>query len=68
MVKLIPFIIGIGAGYVTAVIFTVIGILSGNDGLRIIDFSYFTNLLVDGKVALSTFFAVPNLQSAAILR
>ena len=60
MVKLIPFIIGIGAGYVTAVIFTVIGILSGNDGLRIIDFSYFTNLLVDGKVALSTFFAVPN--------
>ncbi|MBE6587284.1 MAG: uracil-xanthine permease [Ruminococcaceae bacterium] len=60
MVKLIPFIIGIGAGYGLAAIFTVIGILSGNDSLRIIDFSYFSNLLVDGKVALSTFFAVPD--------
>ena len=60
MVKLIPFIIGIGAGYAVAAIFTVIGIASGNDSLRIIDFSYFTNLLVDGKVALSTFISVPN--------
>ena len=60
MVKLIPFIIGIGAGYAVAACFTVIGILSGNDSLRIIDFSYFANLLVDGKVALSTFFAIPD--------
>ncbi len=59
MVKLIPFIIGIGSGYCVAAIFTVIGIATGNDSLRIIDFSYFSNLLVDGKVALSTFFAVP---------
>ncbi len=60
MVKLIPFIIGIGSGYAVAAIFTVIGILSGNDSLRIIDFSYFSNLLVDGKVALSTFVTVPD--------
>ena len=60
MVKLIPFIIGIASGYSVAAIFTVIGIASGNDSLRIIDFSYFSKLLVDGKVALSTFFAVPD--------
>ena len=60
MVKLIPFIIGIAAGYAVAAIFTVIGIATGNDSLRIIDFSYFTNLLVDGKVALSTFVSVPD--------
>ena len=60
MVKLIPFIIGISAGYIVAAIFTVIGLATGNDSLRIIDFSYFSNLLVDGKVALSTFFAVPD--------
>ena len=60
MVKLIPFIIGISAGYAVAAIFTVIGLATGNDSLRIIDFSYFSNLLVDGKVALSTFFAVPD--------
>ncbi len=59
MVKLIPFIIGIASGYAVAAIFTVIGLATGNDSLRIIDFSYFSNLLVDGKVALSTFFAVP---------
>ena len=60
MVKLIPFIIGIGAGYAVAAVFTVIGIATGNDALRIIDFSYFTNLLVDGKVALSTFLTLPD--------
>ena len=57
--KLIPFIIGIGAGYAVSAIFTVIGFAAGIDSLKIIDFSYFSNLLVDGKVALSTFFAVP---------
>ncbi len=58
--KLIPFIIGIGAGYAVSAIFTVIGFAAGIDSLKIIDFSYFSNLLVDGKVALSTFFAVPS--------
>ncbi|MBR5312056.1 MAG: uracil-xanthine permease [Clostridia bacterium] len=58
--KLIPFIIGIGAGYAVSALFTIIGIAAGVDALKIIDFSYFSNLLVDGKVALSTFFAVPS--------
>ncbi len=41
MLKLIPFIIGIAAGYVVAVIFTLIGNASGNAALQIIDFSKF---------------------------
>lgn len=51
MAKLIPFIIGILAGYVAAVIFTVIGIKTGNDALRIIDFSVFGDMKI---------FAVPD--------
>lgn len=44
MAKLIPFIIGILAGYVVATIFTVIGISTGNDALKVIDFSVFSNM------------------------
>lgn len=44
MTKLIPFIIGILAGYVVAAIFTVIGIKTGNDALRVIDFSVFSDM------------------------
>ncbi|MBO4468087.1 MAG: uracil-xanthine permease [Clostridia bacterium] len=39
--KLIPFIIGILAGYACAAIFTVIGEQTGNDALKLIDFSAF---------------------------
>ncbi len=48
MVKMIPFVIGIGAGYVLATIFTVIGILAKVDDLKIIDFTAF-NALSDIK-------------------
>lgn len=51
MAKLIPFIIGILAGYAAASIFTVIGIKTGNDALRVIDFSVFSNMKI---------FAVPD--------
>ena len=44
MGKLIPFIIGICAGYVLALIFTLIGNASGNDALKVIDFSIFEGL------------------------
>ena len=44
MAKLIPFVIGILAGYAVAAIFTVIGIKTGNDTFRIIDFSAFNNI------------------------
>jgi len=42
--KMIPFIIGILAGYILAVIFTVIGIKTGNDALKVIDFSIFSGI------------------------
>ena len=42
--KLIPFIIGILAGYIVAAIFTVIGMSTGNEALLIIDFSLFENM------------------------
>ncbi len=44
MMKLIPFIIGICAGYAVATIFTVIGLATDNITLQIIDFSVFKNL------------------------
>ncbi len=58
MAKLIPFIIGILAGYAVAAIFTVIGIATDNQELMIINFSHFTNLVADG-VTFKTFFALP---------
>ena len=44
MTKLIPFIIGILAGYAVAVIFTVIGTKTNNPALQVIDFSVFHDL------------------------
>ena len=46
MMKLIPFVLGILVGYVVATIFTVIGTVSGNDALKVIDFSAFANLKI----------------------
>lgn len=46
MAKLIPFIIGILAGYAVAAIFTVIGIATSNPALQIIDFSAFQNMQI----------------------
>lgn len=51
MAKLIPFIIGILAGYVVATIFTLIGMKTGNDALKIIDFAVFNDMKI---------FAVPD--------
>ena len=42
--KMIPFVIGILAGYLTATIFTLIGMASGNDALLVIDFGKFANM------------------------
>ncbi len=44
MTKLIPFIIGIVAGYALAAIFTVIGMATNNTALMIIDFGAFANM------------------------
>ena len=44
MAKLIPFIIGIVAGYIVALIFTLIGNASGNEALKVLDFTKFQNM------------------------
>ena len=46
MAKLIPFILGILAGYVVATVFTVIGIATGNAALQVIDFSVFSGMQI----------------------
>lgn len=44
MAKLIPFIIGIVAGYAVATVFTLIGYATGNEAFMIIDFAKFQNM------------------------
>ena len=44
MAKLIPFIIGICAGYATAAIFTIIGTATNNPALQVIDFTVFHDM------------------------
>ena len=58
MAKLIPFIIGILAGYAVSLIFTVIGYAVGNDALKIVDFAPFRALVEDG-VGVKTFVSLP---------
>ncbi|MBP3368748.1 MAG: uracil-xanthine permease [Clostridia bacterium] len=58
MAKLVPFIIGILAGYAVAGIFTLIGHFTNNASLMILDVTPFKALVADG-VNLSTFISVP---------
>ncbi len=44
MFKLIPFILGIIAGYIVALIFTLIGRATSNDALKILNFAAFENM------------------------
>ena len=59
MIKLIPFIMGILAGYAVAVIFTVIGNVAEIAELKVINFAPFEALVADG-VSLKTFITVPD--------
>lgn len=58
-IKLIPFIIGILAGYLVASIFTVMGIYANIPELIIIDFSSITALWQNG-ITLKTFISFPD--------
>jgi len=58
MTKLIPFIIGILAGYAVALVFTVIGYVAEIDAIKVVDFAPFKALVADG-VGLKTFVSVP---------
>ncbi|NLN50233.1 MAG: uracil-xanthine permease [Acholeplasmataceae bacterium] len=57
--KLIPFIIGLGSGYILAAIFTGIGHLAKTDELIIINFSPLVKLFQE-EIALTTFFKIPD--------
>ncbi|MCR5331613.1 MAG: uracil-xanthine permease [Lachnospiraceae bacterium] len=57
-IRLIPFIIGILAGFAVAALFTAIGSATGNTALMICDFSKITALWKDG-VSFSTFISAP---------
>ena len=56
--KLIPFIIGILAGYAVAAIFTAIGYAAGVDALKITNFAPITALVANG-VNFNTFITLP---------
>ena len=57
MARLIPFIIGILAGYATASVFYVLGVLFNNPALMIIDYSPIVNTF--SEINLSSFVSVP---------
>lgn len=57
MVRLIPFVIGILAGYATASIFYVIGCVTGSDAFKVIDYSALVNAFE--TIKLSSFVSVP---------
>lgn len=61
--RLIPFVIGILAGYAVALCFTLIGNATGADALKVLNFDSFTALVTDENgakgVFLSTFLTVP---------
>ena len=59
MVKLIPFIIGIFAGYLVALIFTLVGKAAGIESIQILNFAPFKELVSNG-VGLSTFLSFPD--------
>jgi len=58
MGKLIPFIIGVLAGYAVGLVFTLIGIATNNTNLMIVDFAPFQALVADG-VTIRTFLSLP---------
>lgn len=58
MARMIPFVIGILAGYALAAIFTFIGTAAGIDALKIVDFSALTSIFQ--TVSIKSFFSIPN--------
>ena len=57
--RLIPFIIGILAGYAVATVLTLIGTSIGDPSMQIINFSGITALFADG-ISLNTFVSLPD--------
>ena len=57
-IKLIPFIVGIGAGYVVALVLTLIGNATGVESLQILSFDSFKSAFV--PLSVSSFFKMPD--------
>ncbi len=55
--KLIPFIIGIGAGYILALVFTLIGVAAGNTALQVLSFQPFIDTF--SNISLTSFVDYP---------
>ena len=71
MPRLVPFILGILAGYATASVFTVIGMLADLDYLMILDWSPIVNTFVaaDGSFqGLSAFISIPDFALVEAIR
>ena len=56
-VKLIPFIVGVGIGYIIALILTLIGRATGSEALQLMDFTPFANAFV--PFGLTSIVSVP---------
>jgi uracil permease len=62
LMRLIPFVLGILAGYAAAAVFTLIGDAAGIEALKIVDFSVFEQAMFpDGTVTAGSFVKVPDL-------
>ena len=57
MISLIPFIIGMGSGYIAAVLFTLIGYYAcGNAYFNVVDFTALTDIFSPEKINFASFF------------
>ena len=61
MVRLLPFVIGIIAGYACAALLTIIGNAADMDSLKLIDLSVFRSYMFSDGLSVKTFFSVPDL-------
>ncbi len=61
MVRLLPFVIGILAGYACAALLTVIGNAADLDSLKLINLSVFRSYMFSDGLSVKTFFSVPDL-------
>ncbi|MFA6830140.1 MAG: solute carrier family 23 protein [Bacilli bacterium] len=69
MISLIPFVVGMGSGYIAAVLFTVFGYYLGNvEYFHIFDFTPFVKIFGEGNFSFASFFNyklfVPNDENA----
>ncbi len=67
MIRLIPFVMGILAGYAFATVLTLIGNAAGIDAIKVIDFTPLKALFADG-ITLNTFITIPDFTFVTALK